>query len=159
MKRSRARRPARQARKTRKAGKAAKPSEPGAERQLPHGLEGAISRTVAFEWTIAAYDSRLPAVFSTPAMIGLMELAASEAIEPHLPEGSISVGTRIEVDHLKAVPAGAMVEARARFTGSQGRFLEFETEARAGDLIIGRGKVYRAIVPLGRFRTEASERG
>ncbi|MGH9866036.1 MAG: thioesterase family protein [Candidatus Acidiferrales bacterium] len=118
---------------------------------IAKGLQSKIECVVPFEWTIAAYDSTLPAVFSTPAMIGLMELAAAQAIRPHLPEGSISVGTRIEVDHLKAVSQGAKVEARARLTGTRGRFLVFETEARAGGTIIGRGKVFRAIVTAGNF--------
>lgn len=122
------------------------------------GLESKIECVVPFEWTIAAYDSSLPAVFSTPAMIGLMELAAAQAIRPHLPVGTISVGTRIEVDHLKAVSQGAKVEANARLVGTRGRFLVFETEARAGDAIIGRGKVFRAIVAAGNFH-EVGERG
>ncbi|MGB7024038.1 MAG: hotdog domain-containing protein [Candidatus Acidiferrales bacterium] len=125
---------------------------------ITKGLESKIECVVPFEWTIAAYDSSLPAVFSTPAMIGLMELAAAQAIRPHLPVGTISVGTRIEVDHLKAVLQGAKVEANARLVGTRGRFLVFETEARAGDAIIGRGKVFRAIVAAGNFH-EVGERG
>ncbi|MGH9727760.1 MAG: thioesterase family protein [Candidatus Acidiferrales bacterium] len=119
---------------------------------IAKGLQSRIECVVPFEWTIAAYDSTLPAVFSTPAMIGLMELAAAQAIRPHLPAGTISVGTRIEVDHLKAVGQGAKVEATARLAGTRGRFLVFDTEARAGDVIIGRGKVFRAIVVAGNFR-------
>ena len=111
-----------------------------------------------FEWTIAAYDSRLPAVFSTPSMIGMMEVAAAQAIALHLPEGSISVGTRIEVDHLKAVPQGAIVVAQAKLAGARGRFLVFEAEARAGDIVVGKGKVFRAIVPLTSFQEKASAR-
>lgn len=126
--------------------------------QLPKGLTARVERVVPFEWTIAAYDSRLPAVFSTPSMIGLMEVAAAQAIAPHLPEGTISVGTRIEVDHLKAVPQGAVVEAQAKLAGSRGRFLVFEAEARAGDTLIGRGRVFRAIVPLEAFQGKASAR-
>jgi fluoroacetyl-CoA thioesterase len=126
--------------------------------QLPKGLAARVERVVPFEWTIAAYDSRLPAVFSTPSMIGMMEIAAAQAIAPHLPAGTISVGTRIEVDHLKAVPEGAIVEAQARLAGSRGRFLVFEAEARAGETVIGRGRVFRAIVPLEPFQGKASAR-
>jgi len=124
---------------------------------LAKGLQSRIECVVPFEWTIAAYDSSLPAVFSTPAMIGLMELAAAQAIRPHLPVGTISVGTRIEVDHLKAVSQGAKVEANARLVGTRGRFLVFETEARAGEKVIGRGKVFRAIVVAGNFREIVAE--
>ena len=124
---------------------------------IAKGLQSRIECVVPFEWTIAAYDSSLPAVFSTPAMIGLMELAAAQAIRPHLPAGTISVGTRIEVDHLKAVSQGARVEAHARLIGTRGRFLVFETEARAGDAVIGRGKVFRAIVVAGNFHETIAE--
>lgn len=115
---------------------------------LPIGLEASVERVVEFQWTIAAYNPDLPAIFSTPAMIGLMEVAAAESIRPHLPPGHISVGTRIEVDHLKAVPQGKTVRANARYIGNEGRFLIFEVQVRSGDVLIGRGQVRRTIVPL-----------
>jgi fluoroacetyl-CoA thioesterase len=110
------------------------------------GLEGTAERVVPHEWTIEAFDPRLPPVLSTPAMIGLMEHATVNAVREHLPAGAISVGTRIEVDHLKAVPGGATVRAHARLVGYEGRFLVFEVEAWSGQHIIGRGRVFRAIV-------------
>lgn len=115
--------------------------------RFPKNLSATVERVVEFQWTIAAYNPDLPAIFSTPAMIGLVEIAAAKAIQDHLPPGTISVGTRIEVDHLKAVPQGATVQASARLVGNEGRFLIFEVEAHSKDLLIGRGKVYRAIVP------------
>ncbi|HKV28102.1 MAG TPA: hotdog domain-containing protein [Candidatus Acidoferrales bacterium] len=124
---------------------------------IAKGLHSKIECVVPFEWTIAAYDSTLPAVFSTPAMIGLMELAAAQAIRPHLPAGTISVGTRIEVDHLKAVGQGEKVEATARLTGMRGRFLVFETEARADETLIGSGRVFRAIVVTENFHKRSAE--
>lgn len=145
----------RRARKTKaKRAAASRPSKAtpaSVLRALPHlpkNLHATVERVVEFQWTIAAYNPDLPAIFSTPAMIGLMEVAAARAIQDHLPPETISVGTRIEVDHLKAVPQGSTVQAEARLLGNNGRFLEFEVEARAKDLVIGRGKVYRAIVTL-----------
>lgn len=114
---------------------------------FPKNLRATVEKIVEFQWTIAAYNPDLPAIFSTPA-IGLMEVAAARAIQDHLPPGTISVGTRIEVDHLKAVPQGTTVQAEARLVGNDGRFLAFDVEARVKDLVIGRGKVYRAIVAL-----------
>lgn len=115
---------------------------------FPKNLKAIVEKVVEFQWTIAAYNPDLPAIFSTPAMVSLMEVAAARAIQDHLPPGTISVGTRVEVDHLKAVPQGTTVQAEARLAGNDGRFLEFEVEARAKNLVIGRGKVYRAIVTL-----------
>jgi fluoroacetyl-CoA thioesterase len=73
------------------------------------GLEAAIEKIVPHEWTLAHFNPQLPAVLSTPAMIGMMEIAAAQAVQPELPAGAITVGTRIEVDHLKAVPEGTSV--------------------------------------------------
>jgi predicted thioesterase len=51
---------------------------------LQPGLEARVEKDVPFEWTIAYYDARFPAVFSTPAMIGMMEWAAEKAVQPAL---------------------------------------------------------------------------
>ena len=122
------------------------------------GLESAVQCVVPREWTIAAFDPRLPAVLSTPAMIGMMEVAAAQAVQPELPAGAITVGTRIEIDHLKAATEGATVRAAARLVGYKGRFLVFEVEARSGDLVLGRGKVFRAIIEPQTFHARASAR-
>jgi predicted thioesterase len=122
------------------------------------GLEYTVEAVVPHEWTIQAIDERLPAVLSTPRMIQLMEHASTRAILNDLPTGTISVGTRIEVDHLKAVPDGAKVHAHARLSGYQGRFLVFDVEAKSGDILIGRGKVFRAIVQSGLHGEKARAR-
>jgi fluoroacetyl-CoA thioesterase len=133
-------------------------TEPGQERPRI-GLEASVEKVIPPEWTLAAFDPRLPAVLSTPAMIGMMEIAASHAVLPELPPGAITVGTRIEVDHLKAVPGGATVRATARLVKHEGRFLVFDVEARSGEHVLGRGKVFRAIVEPKKFTTQAHERG
>jgi len=84
-------------------------------------------------------------------MIGLMELASSRAIRPALPAGSIQVGVRVEVDHLKAVPAGATVMVASKLVEIDGRRLIFEVEARSGTDVIGRGRIFHAIVEHSRF--------
>lgn len=122
------------------------------------GLESAVEKVIPREWTLAAFDPRLPAVLSTPAMIGMMEVAASQAVQPELPPGAITVGTRIEVDHLKAVPGGTTVRATARLVKHEGRFLVFDVEAQAGQIVLGRGRVFRAIVEPKKFTTQAQER-
>jgi predicted thioesterase len=129
-----------------------------AERRLPLGLEASIERVVPHEWTIAVYDPHLPPFFSTPAMIGMMEVAAANSLLSELPPGAISLGTRIEVDHLKAVYEGATVRATARLVAYQGRFLVFEAEAHSGDLLLGRGRVFRAIVQNKKFQIPAGEK-
>jgi len=132
--------------------------KPPSHLPLPLGLEARVEKIVPHAWTIAAYNPQLPAVLSTPAMIGMMEVAAAKSIEPHLPPGAITVGTRIEVDNLKAVSEGAVVVATARLVAHDGRFLTFEVEARSGEVVLGRGRVFRAIVETRSFTAKADER-
>jgi fluoroacetyl-CoA thioesterase len=120
------------------------------------GLEGSCERVVSHEWTLAYMDPTWPAVFTTPAMIGMMEMASSYAVLPALPPGSITVGVRVEVDHFKAVPAGATVIAVSRLVEIKGRRLIFEAEARSGTEVIGRGRVFHAIVEHERFLANAA---
>jgi fluoroacetyl-CoA thioesterase len=119
--------------------------------KIEPGLEGFCERVVSQDWTLAYFHPDMPAVFSTPAMIGLMEMATSHAIRPALPEGAITVGVRIEVDHLKAVPVGVTVMAVSKLVEIDGRRLIFEVEARSGADVIGRGRVFHTIVEHSRF--------
>jgi len=122
------------------------------------GLEAEYEREVPFEWTIAALNPKLPSVLSTPHMIGMMEGASARAVQLELPPGAITVGTRIEVDHLKAVTVGAKVRAKAKLVEYRGRFLVFEVEARSGEHLLGRGKVFRAIVEPAKHQAKADAR-
>jgi predicted thioesterase len=140
------------------AAVAAKPAPSPLEFRPPLGLEATVERVVLPEHTIQHVNPNLPPVFSTPSMIGLMEHATVQAVLPTLPEGFITVGTRIEVDHLKAVPDGATVRAHAKLVGYKGRFLIFDVEARSGDHVIGRGRVFRAVVDPQTHKTRAQAR-
>jgi len=141
-----------------RSAKSADSSRPPQEQRPRIGLEAAIEKIIPREWTLAHYNPQLPAVLSTPAMIGMMEIAAAQSVQGELPEGAITVGTRIEVDHLKAVPEGTSVRATARLAENKGRFMVFEVEARAGEHLIGRGRVYRAIVEPAKFHAQAHAR-
>ena len=124
--------------------------------KLEPGLEGFCERVVSQEMALAYFNNDWPAVFSTPAMIGMMELACSHAVRQALPPGSITVGIRVEVDHLKAVPAGATVVAFSRLVEANGRRLTFEVEARSDDELIGRGRIFHAVVEHARFTSGAN---
>jgi fluoroacetyl-CoA thioesterase len=154
-KRRHAKKPAR-----RSAGKAvpAESAPSPLEFRPPLGLEATVERVVLPEHTIRHLNPNLPPVFSTPSMIGLMEHASVQAILPTLPPGFITVGTRIEVDHLKAVPDGATVRAHAKLVGYKGRFLIFDVDAHSGEHMIGRGRVFRAIVDPHTHKARAQSR-
>lgn len=97
-------------------------------------------------------------VFSTPAMIELMEYAARKVLEPHLEPGEESVGARVEVEHLAATPIGANVTGRAVVTRVEGRLVDFEITARDEAGEIGRGTHRRAVIALAKLREKLREK-
>lgn len=86
------------------------------------------------------------AVVSTPALIGFLEQTSHRAILAFVEEGEVSVGTRVEVDHLAAAFVGRPVVATARIVGAERRRVTFEIEARQGDRLVMKGRHVRAIV-------------
>ncbi len=127
-------------------------------KKIQLGMEGSVERVVLPEWTLSYFQPHWPAVFSTPAMIGLMEMAATNAVHGALSPDSMAVGTRIEVDHLKAVPAGASVVARAKLVEFEGRQMVFDVEVKRGKVLIGRGRIHHRIVQHSRFHAIAAEK-
>jgi fluoroacetyl-CoA thioesterase len=128
----------------------------GEPKKIEPGLQGHCQRVVTEELTLAHINPEWPAVFSTPAMIGMMEFASSRAVQAVLPPGSMTVGVRIEVDHIKAAPAGVTVTAVSKLVEIDGRRLTFEVEARSGSDVLGRGRVTQSIVNHSRFNAIAA---
>lgn len=91
------------------------------------------------------------AVLATPALAALMENAAMMAVAAELPEGSTTVGTRLELSHTKASAVGAAVCAEAVLTGIDGRRLTFSVEARDANGTIGTCTHERVVVDRQRF--------
>ena len=90
-------------------------------------------------------------VLATPALAALMENAAMLAVAAELPEGSTTVGTRLELSHVKASAVGAEVTAEAVLTAVDGRRLTFRIEAREGDTLVGECIHERFVVDRKRF--------
>lgn len=90
-------------------------------------------------------------VFSTPMMIALMENAAMLCIKPELAEGESTVGSHIDVTHLKPTALGTVVSATATLQVREGRKLLFHVEARDSQGLIGEGEHVRYIINKEKF--------
>ena len=119
------------------------------------GLTGEIEAVVTEDDTAARWGSGLVPVFGTPALVGLMEGAAVQALEEHLPPGQTSVGGRIDVRHLAATPVGMRVRARAELVKVEGRRLLFRVEAWDEVERIGEATHERFVVGVERFVARA----
>ena len=126
---------------------------------LDPGLAGEIEMIVTEADTADRWGSGLVPVFGTPALVGLMEGAAVQALAQRLPPGQTSVGGRIDVRHLAPTPVGMRVRARAELLAVEGRRLEFRVEAWDEVERIGEATHERFVVDEGRFVARAKAKG
>ena len=115
------------------------------------GLRGEARLVVGEAETAAAFGAGGVRVFGTPVMIGLMENAAWQLVQPELPPGETTVGVLVNVRHLAATPVGAKVTATAELIEMNGRRLVFRVSARDETQLIGEGIHERARITLERF--------
>ena len=81
------------------------------------GLEGHLERVV--DGDLLTHHVGGQGTFSTPAMIGLMEITSHRSVERMLPEGHTTVGYEVHVRHLAPTAPGATIEqAKAVLLGS-----------------------------------------
>lgn len=119
--------------------------------KLMAGMMFEESRVVGKEDTAEFHGSGDLPVYATPAMVALMEYAAKELVKPGLAPYETTVGTRMEVSHLKATPVGNEVSAKAKLLDIQGRKMTFTIEAYDGETLIGQAVHERAVVDRERF--------
>lgn len=113
---------------------------------IPKGTIGLLQLKVTKELTAATYGSGLVEVFATPAMIALMERASQLSVNEYLPDGYITVGTLVNVKHLKATPVGMSVTCKSELVEQDGRRLIFKVTASDEKALIGEGVHERFIV-------------
>lgn len=119
--------------------------------KIQPGLTFEMEKTVLPEDSASRYDSGLVEVFSTPAMIALMEGTCYRCVVPFLPDGFSTVGTEVNIRHLKATPIGMKVKCMAVLAGVDGKLLEFDVQAADEDGLIGEGKHIRYIIDEQKF--------
>jgi fluoroacetyl-CoA thioesterase len=95
----------------------------------------------------------MPAVVSTPNIVGFLERTARETIAPHLDADERSVGIEIDIRHLAPTPIGQTIRCTARVIAVDGSKISFQIEARDAHEVIVRGLHKRAVI-----RTESFSR-
>ena len=126
---------------------------------LTPGLSAELSLTVTNADTAAKWGSGLVPVYSTPALVGLLEAAAVKALEGQLEAGKTTVGGHIDVQHLAATPVGMTVRARAELTAVAGRKLTFQIEAWDEVEKIGEALHERFVIETEKFVARVQAKG
>lgn len=116
------------------------------------GEELSIEVVIEDSYLASNWESGNVRVFATPCMIGFMEQASLNLAQKYLPEGQTTVGTVVNVEHLKPSVPGQTIRFVSRLKNVDGRILTFNVEAyNETGAMIGRGEHQRAVVDLERF--------
>jgi fluoroacetyl-CoA thioesterase len=116
-----------------------------------------LTRTAIYVTTMEMRAGQLENdVFSTPAMIGLMERTCVDLTEPHLDENEQTVGIHVDVYHLAPTRIGQSVTITAELTEVKDNKIRYSVSAINDQGIkIGAGKHRRAVIDTKRFANGA----
>jgi fluoroacetyl-CoA thioesterase len=108
------------------------------------------------EMGITHLGPEAPRMYSTPAMISLMEQTSIRVLTPHLESGEQSVGTKINVSHFRATTIGQTVRTKSTLTeivdvGRPSKRYRFSVEAFNEQDKIGEGTHERAVITVQQF--------
>lgn len=118
---------------------------PGVQHTFRHQINSNL--TVPQLLTESPEFQVMPKVLATGYMVGLIEWACIQAINPYLdwPEQQ-TVGTHISVSHLAATPPGLEIQVEVTLKSVENRKLVFDIEAKDNYDIIGKGTHERFII-------------
>ncbi|CAN5265479.1 hypothetical protein BH09ACT10_BH09ACT10_17750 [soil metagenome] len=115
-----------------------------------HGQTATLTHTVTSSDTALAAGSGDLEVLATPVLLAWCEAASCAALE--VDEGSTSVGTRIELEHLAASAVGSSISTTATITHVDGPLIKFQVVAvDQAQRLVANGEIRRVIVDRDRF--------
>jgi fluoroacetyl-CoA thioesterase len=115
-------------------------------KKLELGLSLAMERTVPPDWSADRFGNPGIEVFSTPALVGLLDVLAHECVMQSLDAGQGTVGTKVIINHLAATPIGMKVRATAEVTKIDGKRILVKVEAFDEHEQIASGTIERYIL-------------
>jgi predicted thioesterase len=119
------------------------------------GLTAGLVHTVGVEDTARFVGSGDLDVLATPRLLALAEAATVAALDDAVssgPSGRTTVGTRVQLEHLRPTAVGETVTVAAALRHVDGRLLRFEVVVTDdADRLVGRVEVTRVVVDRSEF--------
>jgi fluoroacetyl-CoA thioesterase len=125
---------------------------------MKDGLVPGLTHTQTYLTTLEMRAKQLVSdVFSTPAMIGLMEYTCVLLVAPYLDENEQTVGIHVDVRHMAPTKIGQSVTVTAELLEVTDNKLRFAVSAVNDQGIkIGEGTHRRALIDTKSFATPAT---
>jgi fluoroacetyl-CoA thioesterase len=120
---------------------------------MKDGVVAGLTKTQTYVTTIEMRAKQLASdVFSTPAMIGLMEYTCVLLVAPYLDENEQTVGIHVDVRHMAPTKIGQSVTVTAELLEVKNNKLRFAVSAGNDQSVkIGEGTHRRALINTERF--------
>ena len=122
------------------------------------GIKGKKTLVVTNELTAAALGSGNLDVYSTPSMIALMENTAASSVAQFLEDGKTTVGTSVNIRHLRATPVGMKVFAESELVEVDRKRLVFNVCVYDERELIGEGIHERFIIDSESFMNKTNSK-
>ena len=125
--------------------------------ELKPGVSDKQTITTTAEMGIVHWGPGAPSMYSTPAMVSLIEGTCVRLLSRYVEAGEQSVGYRIDIRHLAPTPVGKQVTAKVALREVSGRRYIFDVECWNEDGVkIGEGLHERALIDINRFAKSTS---
>ena len=115
------------------------------------GARATWQRRVEPDMTADRWGNPGVMVLATPHLVGLFEGTAVLVLKDHLEPGQATVGTHVDIRHLKATPVGDTLTLTAEVTAVDGRRISFSVRAEDSQGVAGEGTHERVLIDLERF--------
>ena len=122
-------------------------------------FEVPANKTVPHLYPEAPQLQEMPQVFATGYLVGLIEWACINAINPHIDwPRQQTVGIHVDIHHTAATPPGFTVTVTGTLTRVEGRKLTFEIKAHDGQDQISSGTHQRFVIDAEQFNQRVAEK-
>ena len=118
---------------------------------LEVGMKYEIDRVVTENDTAAKAASGSVEVLATPIMIAWMEEASLRLAQQELEEGLTTVGTEVNIKHLKGTLVGKTVKVLSVLKEIDRKRLVFNVEVVEDGVVVGSGSHTRFIIDTAKF--------
>ncbi len=127
--------------------------------EMPVGATHSLEHLVGDEDTARHYGSgALEDLLATPNLVSLMIEACVDLVDPMLPSDLLSIGKRIEVQHVQPTPRGMNIRVRATLAQAEGNRLHFTLEVTDEIGTVATGEHDRFVVSNSGIREKARQR-
>ena len=131
---------------------------------LTQGTSHSMSKVVDESMTVPhvrgdyASFASMPPVLATAALVGFIEAACMETLDPYLDAGEVTLGTVVDITHSSPTPVRGTVRAEVTVTKVEPRSVTFSVTVLDDEDVVSVGTHTRAVISRDRFEQKVADK-